>query len=183
MGTLKHYESEEVTALKDYALAYCTELESVSFPNLVTVGWNSISNCRKLKTADCPKVTYPGTHMFHTCKMLESVNMPLLTAIRDNMFNYCESMTLIDFPLVTKIEAWGLSNMKNLTTIVLRKSQLVTLANVNALSGTPFASGGTGGTVYCPAALITQYQQATNWSTLHEAGSLTFAAIEGSEYE
>jgi hypothetical protein len=51
------------------------------------------------------------------------------------------------------------------------------------LSKTPFASGGTGGTVYVPQALITEYQNATNWSTLYAGGTCNFVAIEGSEYE
>ena len=70
-----------------------------------------------------------------------------------------------------------------MTTLVLRNDTVVTLANINAFQGTPFASGGTGGTVYVPAALIESYQTATNWSTLYASGTCNFAAIEGSEYE
>jgi hypothetical protein len=71
----------------------------------------------------------------------------------------------------------------SLTTLVLRNDTVVTLANINAFQGTPFASDGTGGTVYVPAALIESYQTATNWSTLYASGTCNFAAIEGSEYE
>ena len=42
---------------------------------------------------------------------------------------------------------------------------------------------GATGTVYVPQALIPTYQAATNWKTLYDAGTVTFAAIEGSEYE
>lgn len=39
------------------------------------------------------------------------------------------------------------------------------------------------GTVYVPSALISSYQTASNWSTLYNNGTLTFAAIEGSPYQ
>ena len=70
-----------------------------------------------------------------------------------------------------------------LKTIVLRSAGLCSLVNANALTGTPFASGGTGGTVYVPSALIESYKTATNWSTLYAGGTCNFVAIEGSEYE
>jgi hypothetical protein len=59
----------------------------------------------------------------------------------------------------------------------------VPLSSISSFNSTPFATNGTGGTVYVPQALIAQYQQATNWSVLHTAGTCSFAAIEGSEYE
>jgi hypothetical protein len=57
------------------------------------------------------------------------------------------------------------------------------LSNTNTFNSTPFATSGTGGTVYVPQALITEYQNATNWSTLYSGGKCNFVAIEGSEYE
>jgi hypothetical protein len=57
------------------------------------------------------------------------------------------------------------------------------MANKKVFDGTPFASGGTGGTVYVPQALITEYQNNTNWSALYAQGTCNFVAIEGSEYE
>ena len=67
--------------------------------------------------------------------------------------------------------------------MALRSETVCTLSNVNAFNNTPFASGETGGTVYVPQALIEDYKIATNWSTLYEAGTCNFVAIEGSEYE
>jgi hypothetical protein len=75
------------------------------------------------------------------------------------------------------------SGCTNLRTIIIRGETVATLSDVNNFTDTPFASGGTGGTVYVPEALIESYQNATNWSTLYAAGTCTFVAIEGSEYE
>lgn len=68
-------------------------------------------------------------------------------------------------------------------TLILRKSTIFTLGNVDAFNGTPFASGGSGGTIYVPSSLISEYQSASNWTTVNGYGTITWAAIEGSQYE
>lgn len=55
---------------------------------------------------------------------------------------------------------------QNLEILVLRKSALTSLANIDAFTDTPFANGGSGGTLYVPNDLISTYQSATNWSTI-----------------
>ena len=57
------------------------------------------------------------------------------------------------------------------------------LVNINAFTNTPFASGKAGGTLYVPSALVSEYQAATNWSTILGYSTNSIAAIEGSEYE
>ena len=58
------------------------------------------------------------------------------------------------------------------------------LGNVSAFTGTPFASGGTGGTLYVPQDLISSYQADTKWSTvLGYNANNQIKAIEGSPYE
>ena len=53
-----------------------------------------------------------------------------------------------------------------LTALVIRSDALVSLSNVSAFTNSPFASGKAGGTLYVPAALISSYQSASNWSTI-----------------
>lgn len=95
----------------------------------------------------------------------------------------CKSLTLVDLPNIASIGIRSFENSSALTTIILRMGIVCALANTSAFDNTPFASGGTGGTVYVPQALITAYQNETNWSTLYAAGTCNFVAIEGSEYE
>ena len=65
------------------------------------------------------------------------------------------------------------------------------MANTNAFNSTPFASGGTGGTIYIPETLYNHlgdgtaldYKSATNWSVIDAYGTITWAKIEGSPYE
>jgi hypothetical protein len=105
------------------------------------------------------------------------------TSIYNYAFQKCYALASADFPSATEIGDRAFSDCSALTTLVLRSNTLCTLKSTGAFTNTTFASGGTGGTVYVPQALITEYQNATNWSTLYAAGTCNFVAIEGSEYE
>ena len=99
-----------------------------------------------------------GGQLFYNCTSLHTAD---LGGLQTNMFGVCTKFT----------------------TLILRSATLVNLTSTNTFTSTPFAIGGTGGTVYVPAALIESYKTATNWSALYEAGTCNFVAIEGSEYE
>ena len=87
--------------------------------------------------------------------------------------------------VISGIAANAFANCYKLQTLVLRKTgSICTLANVSAFLNTPMRGyNSLTGTVYVPSALISTYQTATNWKTLYDAGTVTFAAIEGSEWE
>lgn len=85
--------------------------------------------------------------------------------------------------------AWA--SCPKLKTVILRHSTVITVNNANLVTGTPFANGNSGGTIYIPKALYdhlgdgtsSDYKSATNWSTIDGYGTITWAAIEGSQYE
>ena len=130
------------------------------------------------------EVTGLRTYAFYYLSSLKKVVLPDMTnSANTNAFRYCTALELFDAPCYF-IQSAAFANCGALKTLVLRKTEGVCgMANVNALTATPFASGGTGGTVYVPGALIDEYKNATNWSTLYAAGTCNFVALEGSEYE
>ena len=80
----------------------------------------------------------------------------------------------------------------SLTTLILRGDTIYPLwGGTGNLTGTPFASGGTGGIIYIPKSLndhlgdgtSNDYKNATNWSVVDAYGTITWAKIEGSYYE
>ena len=175
------------------AFYQCEKLESVVFPSDQAVGsWVSwigsraFSGCKSLKEVYIPTPgTFgsPATSIFEKCTALTKFVAPLIrTSTTSGMFKGCSALTLVDV-MGGGFGRFYFENCSSLTTLVLRNSTVVSLANTDAFQGTPFAIGGTGGTVYVPAALIESYQTATNWSTLYASGTCNFAAIEGSEYE
>ena len=99
--------------------------------------------------------------------------------------NACFKLELADLGNASTIAANAFYGCNKLTTLILRNSSTAcSLANVSAFTSTPMRGyNSQTGTVYVPQALISTYQTANNWSTLYNNGTITFAAIEGSQYE
>lgn len=114
------------------------------------------------------------------CKILV---LPAVTTI-GNFITSDSSFEVIDFgPNIPSFGAWLFSGDSNLSTLIIRNSSVVTLANINVFNNTPFATGKAGGTLYVPQALVSQYTQATNWSTILGYANNQILPIEGSIYE
>lgn len=176
----------EITAsyIRDRFLKECRSITSLSCPNITVIREQICSNCSGLVSVSMPNATtVNSSQQFISCTSLVNVEIPKLQAPGGNMFQGCTALEFIDLPKVTRLNVtrvfYGCTNLK---TIVLRHTSVVSL-NSDALTNTPFASDGSGGTVYVPSALISSYQTTANWSTLYNAGTCTFVAIEGSQYE
>ena len=129
--------------------------------------------------------TYQGEH-FAGSFLADGTGICILQGFSGgqyNIFGTNNYVGLIDFGAnCTRI--MSLYRSLSLNKIILRNSNaVVTLNNTSELNNTPFASGGAGGTLYVPSALISSYQSATNWSTILGYSTNSIQAIEGSAYE
>lgn len=106
-----------------------------------------------------------------------------LLKTNNDMVSYSALLTTAEFGAVTEIAIYTFENDPKFDTLILRTPTLVKLNSQRAFDNTCFKSGGTGGVIYVPQALISTYQNATNWSTVYGWGATTFEAIEGSYYE
>ena len=155
------------TSLKSFLVSAflkgCTALEEFELTATVgTMQGNFVEGCTALKTIKIPNLntTFP-IQGAKGCTNLEFADIGNASQIIANAFNGC-----------TKFN-----------TLVIRRTSVCSLQNINAFSGTCFASGGSGGTIYVPSNLISSYQTASNWSTIHGYGTVTWVALEGSDYE
>ena len=151
------------TKIRDYGLAYLNSVTGIKAGSVTEIGSYSISNMSGIT----------------------AVALPSLTTMTSNAFRNDANLEKVDFGTgVTSVVA---SNMfygdPKLNVLVIRKSAVVGLNNINAFQGTPFASGGTGGTLYVPSAQITSYQSSSNWTTILGYANNSIQAIEGSIYE
>lgn len=136
-------------------------------------------------------ISYPDNIFIH-CSGLTSVVMPNFTNEHgNNVFNGCTKLEIVDYG-GRRIGNNEFQNCGKLKTIILRSTTYFTwLNNISAFTGTPFANGGTGGTIYIPKQYYDQlgtgssedFKAATNWSTVDGYGTITWAQIEGSQYE
>lgn len=176
--------NDRVTSIGGYSFYNCTNLVSADFPNAISIGTYSFYNCSLLASVDFPKATSIGSYAFQQCRRLESVVFPEVASISSSAFYSCSVLARVDFPKSENVSNNCFANCSNLNVLILRKTDTIcTLSNINAFTGTPFASSGTGGTLYVPQALIASYQAASNWSTILGYSNNQIKAIEGSIYE
>lgn len=175
------YAFENATGLKAFHAPVCTSsisqysfrgsyIETIFIPD-AQLTTRAMSGASKLVTA-----VIKG---FANNSYLEFENVPLLKTVDMLSNTYrCDN-------------AWQ-TNCGNFDTLILRDdSQLLVMANATGLNGSKFKSGGAGGTIYIPETLYNHlgdgtsldYKNATNWSTYDGYGTITWAAIEGSQYE
>ena len=187
-----------LTRIGSYAFLGCNALALTSLPdNVLEIGSNAFRYCKGITSlsGNC-RITTFGSSAFNgnsTNRMqLAHVSFPnMAVAYLSTVFgsstenNACQLLEDADIGNTSGIAANAFANCNKLQTLILRKTgSICTLANVNAFLNTPMRGyNSLSGTIYVPSALISTYQTATNWSTIYGEGHVTFAAIEGSEYE
>lgn len=177
------------TKLPNNTFSGCSSLVSVNIPKVTGMGSQCFYNNSSLEEIDAPEATSLGYGTFGGCSKLASVNLPKVSTLTGGSnagtgaFSNCISLTSINLPMASSIDRYTFSGCSGLTTLILGASSVCSLANINAFQNTPFASDGTGGTLYVPQALIPEYQSASNWSTILGYANNQILPIEGSIYE
>lgn len=171
-----------------HAFRECTSLTTASLPKVQNINSHTFYGCTNLESVYLPSVTTVTGYNFYNCTKLQMICLPKLTetgnaATGSDFARGCTSLKTADLNKVVRIDPNCFNGDTVFDTLILRRATVTTLNNVNAFTGTPFASGGTGGTIYVPSALINSYKSATNWSTLNGYGTVTWTAIENSYYE
>lgn len=182
-----------------YAFRYCYGLKGeITLPTAVTsLGNYTFANCYNMtKFTALGAVTSIGAYTFQgaTGKIAKvtEIHIPNGTsaiALNQNFgsataASACQHLEICDVGKAKSISTNTFANCYKLQTLILRYTSVCTLANVSAFLNTPMRGrGGLTGTIYVPSALVETYKTASVWSTLYGYGYVTFAAIEGSEWE
>lgn len=168
------FSSSVITDAWGYCFYNCESLRSVSLPNFSansTVSATSMFyNCTALEEIYIPKFKRSGGNIFQNCSSLRMLVLPMANYTLQGYFcSGCTSLKTVDIG----VDIGGTLAMGNafsnsgLETLILRRTAgVVALTNTNNFNNSPFASNGTGGTLYVPSALISSYQSASNWSTI-----------------
>ena len=175
-------EMPSVAKISDYSMYNCTALESAKFPAAKEVGQYAFAEDESLEEIDLPICTKLGNFAFQNCASLTKDEWDELLTIGDSAFNYSgvgalraakvttlgtyigrgSRMSTIDLTALTSVKANQFNGASALVELILRRTSLVTLANANALTGTPLAAGV--GYIYVPNNLVSSYKSASNWS-------------------
>lgn len=152
------------TSMREYSCAHLPNITSINAPELAKTTNYGFFEDTSLEYVVLPKAVQIGTHSFRKCTNLKGFDMLGGPSEAQSVTQQCFYLSALD-------------------TLIIRCDGLAKLGNVNAFQDTPFASGGTGGTLYVPSAQIATYQAASNWSTVLGYTNNQIKAIEGSIYE
>lgn len=184
-----------------------TQITDITDANFPLLGVNSrfmillrFSQLQHIKLTGAQLTLHSGSGALRDMGNLVSVELPncaknvgLSYLGMGNACFYGDSkLELVDMGFCQSVGNTGFYNCRKLQTLIMRRTSVVPLANTNAFINTPFRGySGLTGTIYIPKVLYdhlgdgssSDYQQATNWSTLYADGHCVFAQIEGSQYE
>lgn len=158
------------------------------YSNNNSSGVGVFQNCKSLTTIDLPNYTSPGSggyqfagdtalihvflpkgctgqYMFSGCSNLQTAVLGGTGQMNANDYASCSKLEIVD-TRNSRIHTSSFTGCSKLATLIVRRTSLCTLSNINAFTNTPFASGKAGGILYVPADLISEYEAATNWSTI-----------------
>lgn len=193
--SLEEISLENLSVLSNYMFQNCKKLSKINLPNVKSFNQGSQSygytfNNVGAESVDKFKLILPNLNsiginrgVFSGCGATV-ISLPRMSGASGygDCFRGCKA-SIIDIGGTIAIYSSSFTDSENLDTLVIRKTTVLSLPNISAFNGTPFASGGTGGEVYVPESLIESYKIETNWSILYEGGTLNFKPIEGSIYE
>lgn len=177
------------------SLRGCANITGVTVTSAVTFPANFFIECVDMTYLFAPYAKPSGgSYLAQYCRKLEVVVIGETNNCSYGLAQMIQSgvtaLTKVDILNTSKIAGQFFYGDKKLDTIILRGTGIYELDNINAFNDTPFKSGGTGGTIYIPKVLYDQlgtgtndYKTATNWSTIDGYGTITWAKIEGSQYE
>ena len=175
-----------VTSVGNYVFQSCYALESVEFPGgLTSIGSNTFYSCSALESVMMPSsVTTIAASAFSYCSGMREIVIPdNATSIAANVFAYCGGLTKVILPStmtsignsfcsnclslssitipinVTSIGDYAFQNCYGLGAIYLSRTTPPTITT-STLSNLPADCK-----IYVPAASLSAYQTATNWST------------------
>lgn len=108
--TITSFSSDTLTSVGSHAFNGCTNLTSVSLPNLTSVaGTYAFAACTKLTSISLPKASFSAsaTRVFYNCTALVSVDLPLLPTLdlRTSTFYNCKSLKNVNLPQCSSLGA------------------------------------------------------------------------------
>ena len=161
-GTISgRYFNSSVTYVKSYAFYNCINLKDIQISACSRVGSAAFAMCYSLSVANLSKCTLVDMSAFASCYLLNNVYLPICTKISTQAFYLCSSLATIELPKVTTIGTNAFQGCKRLSDITIGTSNCV-LSNSNAFGNTSITSST--GTIRVPAAYVSAYKTATNWS-------------------
>jgi hypothetical protein len=112
-GSITSYSNHNITTMRAYTFAWCSNLESVDIPNVEIIPTSAFFGCGKLKEFYSPNATEIGNGAFNMsggAKGIEKINCPKVTKVGDNCCQYVSSLVEVNLPELVTV---GLAAFRN----------------------------------------------------------------------
>ena len=170
-----------------------TAITDSNFPSITTNAcfFNNMTSLLSIKLTRMKNLSSGSSQLRGNSNMVSAEFPSCNTVIGASCFYGDSKLELCDLGESTSIGNSAFYNCSKLSVLILRRSSICALSNINAFSGSSLKSGGTGCDVYIPKSLYDQlgtggaddYKAAANWSVYDGYGTITWHPIEGSIYE
>ena len=172
-----------LTSIPQYSFHRCYSLASVTLSsNLTTIGNNAFGECSALTSINLPEsITTLGNNAFYICSFTNQVNLPNLTSMGENAFAYSKITSVTNLGSITTVSGGAFQYCSSLTSVTLPSTVISigglafariysTLTSLTILATTPPSVVNsflldTYATIYVPAASVSDYQNATGWTS------------------
>ena len=163
-----------------YVFGGCTALTQIQLPSVTTIYASGFISCTALVSISIPICTTISTSAFVGCTSLSGIYAPSCTTIDTYAFQSCTALTTASFPALVSIpNSTAFRQCRNLISLYLLGSSVVTLSNSTAFSSTPIGGystvAGQYGSIYVPSSLYAAYLLATGWKSLNSARFVSVA--------
>lgn len=157
-NTLTEFVNSDVTTITRQAF-HGMAMNLLELPNCTSVATQAFGS-NQIKVFKLPKIATVPNNLFFGASQMKLADFTLLTALNTNMFYGCSA----------------------LRTLIFRKTDgIVTLPSTGIITNS--GMNNSDARIYVPQALLTQYQQGTNWSVVYADNNNLFQPLEGSPYE
>ena len=174
---LAEIDFPELLETKNFCFRY-SKIKHAYFPKLTKLDYSTFNGLNTLESFYGPLVASIGNSCFQETSITE-INLPLVKSVDQNTFRYTP-LVKADFGSLAEIKgSLPFGNNSKFQTLIIRTETMCALSTGSGFTSSPFTGlDGLVGYCYVPRTLISEYQQATNWSALYEAGTCIFRALE-----
>lgn len=111
--TISMFSDSTITQIGDYAFYACSDLTTISCPNVISIGRSAFARCSSLQSISFPECTYIDENAFAgfygsdsviVGPVIEEAVFPKCTTLGLNAFAYCADLKEVNFPKLEEVK-------------------------------------------------------------------------------
>ena len=159
---LTSLEEDGVTKLGNRVFYGKKQLRNVNFPNVRSIGTGAFQNSN-IETVSFPEVVEIENAAFNNCVELQECTFPKLILMNGNTFRNCTKLTKIEIGATngTAFDSGCIDDCGLLNALIIRSTQMSELIDPNEFRQERI--GKCGGAIYVPSNLVDTYKSNANW--------------------